>query len=107
MGGLEGISSSWADLLTSVVVLIVVWTALIAGLCVIVRGKKQAEDEVQSEIIRRVEADYRCRGCRYLDRQLVHRLPESTQEGAEPENGCRPGLSCPGQLAPDRRPMAQ
>jgi hypothetical protein len=84
MSGLEGTSTCWTGLSATVLVLIIVWTALIAGLRLIVQDKMQAEDEAQSEVVRRVESDLSCTGCRCPDPLLVHWLPESEEDEDEP-----------------------
>jgi hypothetical protein len=83
MNGLEGTNTSWIGLMATVLVLIVVWVALIAGLCLIVRGRRQAEEQALSRILRLIDANMSCRGCHYLDRQVVHWLAESGAEQME------------------------
>jgi hypothetical protein len=83
MSGLEGISTSWIGLMVTVLVLIIVWVALIAGLGLIVRGERKTEDQVLSEMLRLVEANMSCRRCRHLDRQVLHWLSKSRDEPAE------------------------
>jgi hypothetical protein len=85
MSGLEGSGTGWAGALASVLVLVLAWTALIAGLGVIVRTKKQAEEEVESDLVRRLAPRSTCHCCyRPMDRQLVYRLSEGQEDGEEP-----------------------
>jgi hypothetical protein len=80
MNGLEGIVAWVVSLMVNVFFPVVVWVSVLAGLIKIVRDKKVANDQAQTQILAWANAERSCLGFECVDGQSVGKSLDKDEE---------------------------